>query len=52
MSVLIEDKSASGTRSFVASYFAFYHFISRLVFFVFFLAFIPVPGTQRIFSAW
>ena len=51
MSVLIKDKTASGTGSFVGSYFAFYHFISRLDF-VLFLAFILFPGTQRIFSAW
>ena len=48
MSVLIKDKTASDTGSFVVS---FYHYISRLDF-VLFLAFILLPGTQRIFSAW
>ena len=51
MSVFIKDKTASDTGSFVVSYFAFYHYISRLDF-VLFLAFILLPGTQRIFSAW
>lgn len=50
MSVLIEDKTVSGTRTFVASYFVFYY-ISRLGF-VSILYFIFLPDTQRIFGAW
>ena len=51
MSVLTEDKIASGMGSFGVSFFAFYHDIGRLGF-ILFLAFILLPGTQRIFSAW
>ena len=50
MLVLIEDRTESGTGSFVVSYFTFYCFISRLGF-VSFLAFILPPDTHRIFSA-
>ena len=32
MSVLIEDKTVSGTGNFVASYFTFYYYIRRLGF--------------------
>ena len=51
MSVLIEDKTVSGTRTFVASYFTFCYYISRLGF-VSILCFIFLPDTQRIFGAW
>ena len=47
MSVLIEDKTVSGTGSFVVSYFAFYFYISRFGF-ISILAFILLPGTYRI----
>ena len=49
MSVLTEDKTTSGTESFVVSYFAFSHYISRLGF-IFFLAFILLSRIQRIFN--
>ena len=51
MSVLIEDKIASGTGSFVVPYFVFYYYINRLGF-ISFLAFILLPRTQRMFSGW
>ena len=47
---LNEDKTVSGTGSVVASYFAFYCYLIRLGF-ISILAFILLPGTQRIFSA-
>ena len=47
--VLNEDKTVSGTGSVVASYFAFYCYLIRLGF-ISILAFILLPGTQRIFS--
>ena len=47
MSVLVEDKTVSGTESLVASYFAFYYYISRLRF-VSIFTFIIIPGTQTI----
>ena len=50
MSVLIEDKTGSRRRSFVASYFAFYYYIGRLGS-ISSLAFVLLPDTQRIFSA-
>ena len=49
MSVLTEDKTTSGTKSFVVSYFAFSHYISRLGF-ILFLAFILLSRIQRIFN--
>ena len=51
MSVLTEDKTTSGTGSFVVSYFAFSHYISRLGF-ILFLAFILLSRIQRIFNTW
>ena len=49
MSVLTEDKTTSSTESFVVSYFAFSHYISRLGF-ILFLAFILLSRIQRIFN--
>ena len=51
MSVLIENKTASGAEGFVVSCFAFYCFINRLGF-ILFSAFFLLLDTQRIFSAW
>ena len=51
MSVLIKGKTTSGIGSFFVSYFAICYYISTLAF-ILFLAFILLPGTQRIFSAW
>ena len=51
MSVLNEDKTTSGTGSFVVSYFAFSHHISTLGF-ILFLAFILLSRIQRIFNIW
>ena len=46
--VLIEDKIVSCMGSSVASYYAFYYFITILGL-IWFLAFILLPGTQRMF---
>ena len=53
MPMLIEDKTVSGTGSFVASSFVYHYYISRLGLGLFrFYLFTLLPGTQRMLSAW
>ena len=47
----LENKTVSGTGSFVDSNFAFYYYIGRLIF-ISALAFVLLPGTQKISSTW
>ena len=52
MPMLIEDKTVSGTGSFVASSFAYHYYISRLGLGLFRFYLTLLPGTQRMLSAW
>ena len=47
----LENKTVSGMGSFVDSNFPFYYYIGRLIF-ISALAFVLLPGTQKISSTW